>query len=594
MQSLEKMNEKENEMAQAVDRNRLMEHNRIISQWERLSGSIDELEAFHYIQGILDGYGYQTKLQQVEALISLPKKAQLKINALGEIECITHSMGAGVNQLKGEIVYCNLGRPEDYKQIDARNKIALVEGIAMPGKVKAGEEAGAIAQIHISGDFLHEMCISTVWGSPDPELALSIARTPSITIRSSDGDRIKELLPHSSVQAEITTMVDTSYRKIPILEADLLGSIESDLFVLFSAHVDSWYYGAMDNGAANAAQLEVARLLAQYQPHRRGIRLAFWSGHSHGRYAGSAWYADHHWEELNDHCIAHVNIDSVGGKGANTLTHACAMQELRPLAKAVIAQLAGQDFHGSRVGRAGDHSFMGIGIPAMFMDLSTQPYPEVETATSRAFALLSGSKESGGLGWWWHTPADTIDKIDPEFLTRDTQIYLIVLNRLINSPLLPMDFRMTVQEIQAELSRYREKANDQFDLLSRALGRIKQLQEDLKTFYKLMDEFLDKGKELPYHRINLDLLHLSRILTRINYTEAGQFDQDPAYGLPPVPLLRRMNELANLEKGNALYQQTITFLVRRQNALCYALRQASDIVRELTASLLQELEKGKP
>ena len=44
--------------------------------------------------------------------------------------------------------------------------------------------------------------------------------------------------------------------------------------------------------------------------------MAFWSGHSHGRYASSAWYADTFWHDLHERCVCHVNIDSVGAKGA--------------------------------------------------------------------------------------------------------------------------------------------------------------------------------------------------------------------------------------------------------------------------------------
>jgi hypothetical protein len=340
----------------------------------------------------------------------------------------------------------------------------------------------------------------------------------------------------------------------------------------------------MDNGAANAAQLEVARLLAKYKPHRRGVRFAFWSGHSHGRYAGSAWDADHHWEELFDHCIAHVNIDSVGGKGANVLTNACAMQELRPLAKSVIAELAGQDFHGECFGRAGDESFMGIGLPAMLMVLSTQPYPEVETPTSRAFEVLSGSKESGGLGWWWHTPDDTIDKIDPEFLERDTKIYVAVLNRLLNTPLLPMDFVLTVNEIQGYLKSYQEKAGERFDL-SKALERTEQLLKELEKFYIQIETLQKDGKYIPYRDINHRLLRLSRILTNINYTEAGRFDQDPAFGQPPLPLMRGINDLVILEPGSDRYQQTITSIVRRYNALCFEIRESIRSAHELTEVL---------
>ena len=76
----------------------------------------------------------------------------------------------------------------------------------------------------------------------------------------------------------------------------------------------------MDNGSANAVMLEVARILSKYKKElRRGLRLAFWSGHSHGRYAGSTWYADNFWLDLEKNCVAHVNTDSAGAKGCECI-----------------------------------------------------------------------------------------------------------------------------------------------------------------------------------------------------------------------------------------------------------------------------------
>ena len=50
---------------------------------------------------------------------------------------------------------------------------------------------------------------------------------------------------------------------------------------MFSGHIDSWHYGAMDNGSANATMLETLRaLLPHRNEFRRSLRLAFWSGHS--------------------------------------------------------------------------------------------------------------------------------------------------------------------------------------------------------------------------------------------------------------------------------------------------------------------------
>ena len=60
--------------------------------------------------------------------------------------------------------------------------------------------------------------------------------------------------------------------------------------------------------------------------------------------------------------------------------------------------------------RSSDQSFWGIGIPAMFGALSEQPPAPV--------------KMRNGLGWWWHTPHDLLDKIDEQILVRDTRVYV--------------------------------------------------------------------------------------------------------------------------------------------------------------------------
>ena len=136
--------------------------------------------------------------------------------------------------------------------------------------------------------------------------------------------------------------VDTGWRKTPILEAEL-GADGDAPFVLFSGHHDTWYYGVMDNGSANATMLEVARLcVAQRERWQRGLRLCFWSGHSHGRYSGSTWYVDEHWDELDRRCVAHINVNSTGAEGADILENVGSMSELGALAAEAIEAQAGQ------------------------------------------------------------------------------------------------------------------------------------------------------------------------------------------------------------------------------------------------------------
>ncbi len=127
-----------------------------------------------------------------------------------------------------------------------------------------------------------------------------------------------------------------------------------------SGHVDSWHYGAMDNGAGNATQMEVGRIFAARKKRlRRDLRLAFWSGHSHARYGGSAWYADHCWRDLHQHCVLHLNVDCVGAKGATLMTEAIAMAEARDLGSDIVEKIARQASVGRPAAEGGGPVLLG-------------------------------------------------------------------------------------------------------------------------------------------------------------------------------------------------------------------------------------------
>src|SRR5207237_5110637 len=233
-----------------------------------------------------------------------------------------------------------------------------------------------------------------------------------------------------------------------------------DRFVLFSGHVDAWHHGAMDNGTANATMLEIARLLATRRDAlARGIRFAFWSGHSHGRYAGSAWYADHAWRELHARCVLHLNVDSTGARGATDYCVRHARGDAQSLAEAAVADVTGQRGRARRFSRAGDQSFWGAGVPSAFMSLSG--LPKQDTELSRAMERLVGS---AGFPWWWHTKDDTIDKIDADVLVLDTKVYLASALRWLNAPVLPLEHGRAARGLLAELETLQAAAGTRFDL----------------------------------------------------------------------------------------------------------------------------------
>jgi hypothetical protein len=59
-------------------------------------------------------------------------------------------------------------------------------------------------------------------------------------------------------------------------------------------HYDSWDVGVGDNATGDAAMLEIACALWTHRDKLRSAasRIAWWPGHSTGRFAGSTWYAD--------------------------------------------------------------------------------------------------------------------------------------------------------------------------------------------------------------------------------------------------------------------------------------------------------------
>jgi hypothetical protein len=562
-----------------VSATELDRHLRAVSAEVRLSGSPEEGRAFDYIQDQLDRLGYEVMRFQSEALIGYPVHASLHILGTQPHEIAANgyslSPGTGPEGVVGDLVYVEAGMPADYAGIDVQGKIVLSDGLAMPGKARAASRAGAIGQVHINDAHIHEMCISPVWGTPTPETAPLLPDVPAVGITREEGARLKECLADSSVSVRLITEPYLDWTMIPTLTADLPG-IEEDRFVLFSGHVDSWHLGAMDNGTANATQLEVARLLAERRGGlRRGVRLAFWSGHSHGRYAGSAWYADSHWHDLHERCICHVNVDSVGAKGASILEEAPTMAETYRFGRQLLQDVTGVNLEYRRISRSSDQSFWGHGIPTLFATLSEQPRDDSPTGAAMA-QLLGAATRGGGLGWWWHTTEDTLDKIDAENFVRDARVYAEALWRLCTLPRLPFDYAAAADEIAQSLDRYHEAAADHLDL-QRAKALALELARELRggAF-----DHLDPG------RANAILIELGHLLIPINYTRTGPFEQDLALGTGPLPGLADATTLGQPMANGDHVRFLRTQLERERNRIEHALRAALRLVKALEVPAL--------
>jgi hypothetical protein len=581
----QRLAQEEAEVVRAVSGPQLMEYTRQIARWVRLSGEPDERRALEYVEGVLREMGLTTRLLDHDAYISLPGPARLEVAApvRETLSCITHAFAASTDPegVAGELVYVGRGGADDYAKASVRSKIALAEGLALGAKARLAEQHGAVAHIYIHGDYTHETSVSPLWGPPTPETAAQLPKTPSFSVNRTAGARLKELLAAGPVRVRAWGEVRTSWRRIPLLVGDLPGLIEPDRFVLLSCHIDSWHYGAMDNGSANATMMEVVRLLAS-RPRRRSIRIAFWSGHSHGRFAGSTWYADHLWHDLYRHCVAHVNSDSTGGRGATVLEDAPVMAETRALAAGLIQAASGQQLRGRRIGRFADQSFTGIGLSSIFGTFSEQDAANPETARGLSLFEHAGGR-AAGLGWWWHTTEDTVDKVDEAVLVRDTQIYAGAIFRLVNRPALPLDFAATAAEIWETLRRYHAAADGRLDL-SGEVATAAALQAAATRLNEALADAEAEGDERRLRQLNDTLMRLGRLLVPVGYAVGGPFDHDLGIALPPLPGLAETAALAALDASSDGAHQLYTRLRRQANRVRFAMEEAVAAVEAAVAA----------
>ena len=228
------------------------------------------------------------------------------------------------------------------------------------------------------------------------------------------------------------------------------------------------------------------------------------------------------------------------------MTESAVASELAGLAAEVVLAETNQAHEGRRVGRNSDMSFWGVGIPTLFGSLSHQPPSPV--------------KMRNPLGWWWHTPHDLIDKIDPANLTRDTRVFVRALWRLVTDAVLPLDYAAHATALLTELE---------------ALGGTLDGRLSLAPLVQAAASLRDKASALSGEAdaVNRALMAASRALVPVDYTSGDRFRHDPALPQSAWPVLDPIRALAAAPDADALRFAKVE-AVRARNRMLHALQQA--------------------
>ncbi len=566
------------------------------SRLRRDSGTEGEKEAARYITSQLESFGIPFKHYEPELYLSVPQWAKLRVISPSgfEINCKTPSFSYSTNgeTVVGDLVYVptETGQKLDYlfgeemKDIpqDVRGKIVLTEGVFAPQKAWEMEAHGAIGQIHINpGSLIHESNISTIWGTATLESMNRIPQTPVVTINKSDGQRLIDLCKAGQPTVELETKLSVGWTKCPLPIAEIEGRGEPETFVLIHGHYDAWHYGIGDNATGNAACLELARVLHTFRNRLfRSVKIAWWPGHSTGRYGGSTWFVDQFAMDLAENCIAQINIDSPGCRWAEEYEGVMWMAEVDDFCKRAIRDVTGREARGIRPQRAGDYSFNQIGITSMYMLMSTIP---ARVQEEKGFYTVGGC---AGNSWAWHTENDTLDVADPQVLVRDVKVYLASVLRMLNAYIFPFDFRQWTEGCRRVVEEYQARGVDLIDLRP-VLEENRALEKILTSFYAKVEKGFSQGRKEPgrFKKVNQSLLELGRILIPLDYNRSGRFSHDPAIPIPSFPDLEAVRMSSCFSPQRNEYRFLKTQLLRGRNKVVDALKRAQREIRNCQEEL---------
>lgn len=523
----------------------------------RESGTDAERKAADYLVGRLQALGIPVTVHQPTLYISNPIRAELAITAAGmtrSLHARPPAMGrsTGDAAIDGEICYVPskyaggtmslFDLPEAARgsggDDPVRGKIVLTEGFSMPAAVGAFERRGAIGEIFIHpGKHVHEGICTSIWGAPTAE---SLGRKPAIPvvcINNPDGQALIADIERGQTRASIKTWLDEGWKTCPLPVVEIPGTDDPDEFLLVHGHYDSWYEGIGDNATGDAALLELARVLWGLRSRlKRSVRIAWWPGHSTGRYAGSTWYADTFADELDERCIAQLDIDSPGCEGATAYEEVMWMAEADELCRTSIQDALGLPSQRVRPLRAGDYSFNQIGPTGLYMLLSNIP---LEERKRRGYYAVGGC--GGNIAW--HTPDDLMPVADLEIQRRDLHVYLTTIVRLLNAPLHPFDYAAAIAEMRAAVATYHDAAKDYVDL-SPVLADLYALEPALTEWRTRSAAAAGAASASARRRLNATWRRIARLLVPLNYAKGERFDHDPALKLGVVPRLEAAASIA--------------------------------------------------
>jgi len=218
-------------------------------------------------------------------------------------------------------------------------------------------------------------------------------KIPAAGVSSEDADRLQRMAERGRVAVRLKM---EAHFEPDVPSANVVGEIRGrerpDEIVVVSGHLDSWDVGAgaTDDGGGCVVTWEAVRLMKKLNLRpRRTVRVVLWTNEENGG-RGGIGYRDQHRAELSKHVLM---LESDGGvfrpQGFGFTGSDAARETVKTIATLLSGIAADQISPGGGGADIGP-SMQEAHVPGMSLDVDGSKYFLIH-----------------------HTPADTVDKIDP-------------------------------------------------------------------------------------------------------------------------------------------------------------------------------------
>jgi carboxypeptidase Q len=221
-----------------------------------------------------------------------------------------------------------------------------------------------------------------------------VPKIPAAAITTEDADRLQRMADRGSrivVRLKMEAHFEADATSANVI-GELRGREKPEEIVVVSGHLDSWDVGAgaTDDGGGCIVSWEALRIMKKLNLRpRRTVRVVLWTNEENGGRGGLA-YRDQHRAELRNHVMM---MESDGGVFRPLGFGFSGNDTAREKVKAIATLLTG--IAADQVSLGGGGADIGPSIQEAHI-----PGMSLEVDGSKYFLIH-------------HTPADTIDKIDP-------------------------------------------------------------------------------------------------------------------------------------------------------------------------------------